>query len=156
MTKRRDPLSPQMALTRIAGQLGYPAMADVVGKSERLIYDWADPDKACPISLADAIRLDVAHEAAGGQGNPLLETFVAALRSARVDAFADEAVLLDGTQAVVRECSDAVEALIVASRPGASRQAWHEAAVEVEQAKLTLAAVEPLLARRNRPEGKPP
>jgi hypothetical protein len=71
MTKRRDPLTFHRALTVIAGRIGWDKCAMIVGRSERLVRMWSDPDADSEISIIDALRLDKAFLAAGGDHAPL-------------------------------------------------------------------------------------
>jgi hypothetical protein len=70
MTKRRDPLTFHRALTVIAGRIGWDKCAMIVGRSERLVRMWSDPDADSEISIIDALRLDKAFLAAGGDHAP--------------------------------------------------------------------------------------
>lgn len=66
MTKLRPPASFELALTRIAGYLGWEECARIVDRSERCVRNWSDPDIAEFPTIAQAFALDAAYCAAGG------------------------------------------------------------------------------------------
>ena len=69
MTLHRPPLSIDAGLARIAGQLpdGWAGMAQAVERSESLVRAWGQPGRRERIPLEEAIRLDLAYRAAGGE-----------------------------------------------------------------------------------------
>ena len=75
MTKWRDPYSLEAALTEIISELGDSGAAEVVGKSERLVYMWSNPDEEVAPKLSQALHLDVAYVNKTGKQAPLLTAY---------------------------------------------------------------------------------
>ncbi|WP_156680048.1 hypothetical protein [Sphingomonas profundi] len=134
MTKLRAPLSFDLAITRIAGLLGWDGAASVVGQAERTVRNWSDPDTTARIPLEDALRLDAAYRAAGGQAAPLLECYQLRLDIATAAARGDQAELLAATAMVAKESGEAIAAIIRASQPGATADERARARLEGEEA----------------------
>ncbi len=151
MTKRRGPLSYDSALARIAGVIGWPAMATATDRAERTVRNWGDPDakESCPIECAEL--LDLAFQAAGGEGAPMFETYGRRLDVARSERFADERQLSIFTSTVAKEAGEAVAALITASLPGACDRDRSAAAQQVEELLIATNSTLPLLL--NKPDG---
>jgi len=66
MTKRREPLTYQHTLTKIAGLIGWDRAGAVCGVTSRQVRNWSDPDCETEIRLIDAERLDRAFIELGG------------------------------------------------------------------------------------------
>lgn len=145
MTKLRGPLSYDSALARIAGVIGWPAMATATGRADRTVRNWGDPDapESCPIECAEL--LDLAFQAAGGDGAPMFETYARRLEIARAERFADERQLSIFTSTVAKEAGEAVAALITASLPGGSARDRTNAAQQVEELLNAASCTLPLL-----------
>lgn len=145
MTKTRAPLTFDNALSKIAGLIGWAEMAHVVGQAERTVRDWGDPDtgRNCPIKAA--LQLDVAFQAAGGEGAPMHEIYTLLLKDARTERFADQIELARRTITAIGETADAEKALVMATLPGATRADRATAAREVEEGIAALSATLPLL-----------
>lgn len=146
MTKARAPLSYDNALARIAGLIGWAAMATATARAERTVRNWGDPDatESCPIECAEA--LDLAFQAAGGDGAPMFETYARRLDVARTERFADERQLSIFTSSLAREAGEAVGALITASMPGATERDRATALREVEELLTVSSSTLPLLS----------
>lgn len=151
MTKLRAPLTFDNALSRIAGQIGWPAMADAVGQKDRTVRDWGDPDtgRACPITAA--VILDLAYRAAGGEGAPMYETYSLLIDQANSERFADQHELARRACTLIREGAEAEEALVLASIPGAPSSARINAARQLEDVIIVATATLPLLTVREAP-----
>lgn len=149
MTKTRAPLSIEQALQRITGNLphGVKQAAEITGRSPSMVRAWGDPERREKIPMDDAILLDIAHVEHGGQGTPLRDCYVHQLELAAVSSFAERFVLLDKTIDLLRESSEAHEALLQACRPGAGpneqRRALKELADVVEKAQPMIASLDP-------------
>jgi len=120
VTKLRAPLTAQLALTRIAGVIGWDLCAEVTGRSPRTVQNWSDPDTSAGVTLDAAILLDLEYRAAGGDGSPLLEWHALRLDVELQATFASSEQLALKVAAAARESGEATAAGIVASRPGAS------------------------------------
>lgn len=120
MTKARNPSTFADAVTRIAGRIGWSAMADAVGKTERAVRNWSDPDMDRHPSIQDALALDAAYLAAGGGEPPIMAVYQLQLDRA-VQAPADSAALARATGNVATEVGQAVAALVQVTLPGASQ-----------------------------------
>ncbi|MEI6419543.1 MAG: hypothetical protein WCO82_10770, partial [Sphingomonadales bacterium] len=81
MTKLRPPLSFDQAVTRVAGLIGWDECAALVGRSARAVRAWSDPDAEASPSIEQALVLDLAYRAMGGEGAPIFEVYAARLDS---------------------------------------------------------------------------
>ena len=133
MTKFRAPLSFEDGITRIAGLLGWAAAAQVIGQKERCLRNYSDPDTSPAISLADALKLDLAYRLAGGEGAPMFDSYALQIDVAirQIDVSADE--LARRTAVAAKEGGEAIASLIAANRPGATAAERAIAAREVRE-----------------------
>lgn len=147
MTKVRLPLSIEQALARIAGLLegDYQAMGEICGRQPHTIRAWGDPDKQDDIPVGCAIALDLAFQAAGGEGSPLYEAYGAKLDLADAARFADTHRLLDYAQGVIKEGGEAHAAIIGAARKDATHNEKRIAFREASEAYEKLRDILPLL-----------
>lgn len=120
MTKRRAPLTFELALTKIAALIGWDNAAAIVGQAERTVRNWSDPDTSARITLDSALALDVAYAAAGGEGSPMHECFTARLKAERAEACAGAEALARSAAETAKESGEANAALFAAIRPGAT------------------------------------
>lgn len=120
MTKVRCPASFADAVTRVAGRLGWDGASQAVGKAERTVRNWSDPDTGAVPTIDDALRLDAAYLAAGGGEPPLLSVFQLRLGWADGPA-ADAAELAAAAATAAREAGEFSAAMMAAAQPGASR-----------------------------------
>ena len=134
MTKARTPLTIPHAVTKIVGVLGAPTSARVVGRSERRIYKWMDPDSDLAPSLPQAIALDAAYRAAGGDGAPLYEVYADLLGEEVALHAACQLRLADDLARASREFGEAAEATIAVIKPNAGEREVHRALAEAEEA----------------------
>lgn len=147
MTKHRPPLSVGDALGRIQGKLpgGIAEMTTIVSRSKSQVYAWANPDTEDDIPMGCAIALDIAYQAAGGLGAPIHEAYTAKLEIAGHNRFADQLALSRHVVDVLRECSDAEIALMLAAQPGSNDKDRLKAAREVQEAIGVLSRTLPML-----------
>lgn len=138
MTKRRQPLTFADALTRIVGHLTYSEAARILGRSERMIYIWTDPDNDVSPSLDQALALEAAYRASGGVGQPILDAYAFQLDIQVVDQTACHRALTNDIATLARECGDAIATGIGITQTGASASAVHHALVEAEQARSAI------------------
>lgn len=152
MTKPRAPLTYDNALTRIAAQIGWAAMAEAVGQRERTVRDWGDPDleRGCPIEAAEL--LDLAFQTGGGEGAPMHETYSLRLEAAYAHRFATGIDLARTVCNMIREGAQAKEKMIIASLPGATDQDRRDALRELEEFIAAARAGIPLLADPRLPQ----
>jgi hypothetical protein len=134
MTKLRAPLTFAQALTRIAGLIEWAEVARIVGRKERAVRLWSEPDKACSCTLDQARDLDAAYRAAGGDGAPLLDAYAYQLEVQVNRAEACRRELAAEIEEVARETGDAVAHSIAILDPGATPAQHHRALSEVDQA----------------------
>lgn len=78
LQKLRTPGTIPHAVARIMGSLTPPVAAAVIGKSERLVYGWSDPDSDSLPSIEQAMTLDAAMKRATGE-TPILAVYQQAL-----------------------------------------------------------------------------
>jgi len=120
--KLRSPVTPEQALARIAGVIGWDRAAEILDRGESALRKWSNPDSGpCPadhISLAKANELDDAYRAEGGEGRPFLQYMVLAAetRELETDACRDELARAAGITA--KETGEAVAAVITAAQTG--------------------------------------
>jgi hypothetical protein len=137
MTKARDPLSFELALTRVAGRVGWDVVASIAAHSERTIRNWSDPDTgpaaAAAISLDLALKLDVAYRANGGEGAPMLQCYSTRLETETAAALADVAAIAHSAAIAAKESGEAIAAAIAAAQVGASPAQLAAAELELEQ-----------------------
>lgn len=113
MTKLREPVSIENTLRLIAKQLPgeMAAMAEAVDRAPSSVNSWADPAARERLPLWAAIKLDAACDRAG-LGQPLFELYELELALAREDAFACSIAFAKQTCALIREASEAAEAMV--------------------------------------------
>ena len=133
MTKLRPPVSFYDAVTRIAGRIGWDGCASVTGKAERTVRNWSDPDTGAVPSIEDAFRLDAAYRAAGGGEAPIMSVYALKLDREAAQA-ADAEELAAATAVFAKEGGEAMAAMVLASRPGASERDRQIALKEGEEA----------------------
>jgi len=148
------------AVTIIAGRIDYPEMALLVGKSESLVRKWSDPRAGRAPTLAQAMALDAAYLAVGGDRAPILSAY-SHIVDVRVAA---ETACLTQLRADVatasREFGEAMAFTIEAAEQGASDHTILLAQREVEQARTVMAVIGRRLSsfltlRRGAGSGKP-
>jgi len=144
MTKRREPLTYQHTLTKVAALIGWDNCAAHCGVTERSVRNWSDHDCESEIRMIDAERLDKAFLGAGGDHAPFHRLF-----GLRIEVAAREAMargLACVAQSTAKESGEAVAALIEAGMNAGCPDTRRKARKEVEEAigslKDGLAALE--------------
>lgn len=145
MTKLRPPLSTEQALDRITGVLDKEHAAKLIGKKARTLRDYRDPDHASRISLDDALILDRAYHQAGGEGFPLVQSYLFRLEAEAAAPGHCPDALARATQSAAIEVGEAVAALVGATRLGATPADRALARREAEQAMTALSHTLPML-----------
>jgi hypothetical protein len=141
MTLARAPLTFPNAITRIAAVLGFDGMAGIIGRSQRLVRKWSHPQARAYPTLAQAVALDAAYAAAGGDGAPLLETY-SQLLDMEIGRQAASRIALNASIATAaRECGEAVAHGLAVGQPGSGAREVHRAIAEAEQAHTAMAVV---------------
>ncbi|MFT3967383.1 MAG: hypothetical protein QM690_16025 [Sphingobium sp.] len=133
MTKVRAPLSFGLAITRIAGLIGWKEAARLARRSPRTIRHWSDSEKKGTPTLEQAIALDAAYIAAGGEGAPILSAYAMQIDAALAMALACRTALVHDIAAATRETADAIAHSIQAAQPGSTPQAVYRAIAETEE-----------------------
>ncbi len=144
MTKLRAPLSFSQAITLIAGTIGWKQAARITRRSVRTVRHWSESDRRGSPTLDQAITLDRAHLAAGGDYPPILESYARQLDVHLLATMACRAVLADDIATAARETADAIACSIQVTQPGTAPAVIHRAIVEAEESS---GAVLRLLAR---------
>ena len=134
MTKRRAALTYELALTKVAGLIGWPRCAEILAVAERTVRNWSDPDAAANIRMDAAEALDVAWQQGGGNGAPFLEVYATRLKAALVDCLGSAEAIADAAAAAAKEGGEAVSWAIRASRPDATEADYAAAEREIEEA----------------------
>jgi hypothetical protein len=154
VTKLTPPASFEQAIARIAGELGWDEAAAVIGKKGRTLRDYGDSDVSYGISLEDAFKLDCAYRAAGGDGVPILQTYLFRLEYEAASPGHDPEALARLASIAAKEAGEAVAHLIAATRPGASPADLALAKRETEQAMTALSHTLPELDARGASIGR--
>jgi len=141
MTLRRDPLTFQHALTRIAATLTVAEMARVVRRSERLVHKWMHPMARAYPTIEQALALDTAFAAAGGEGAPLLETYAQQIDNRLGQQVASRIALAGELATAAKECGEAIAHGLAVAQPGSGPREAHRALSETEEAKSAMAVV---------------
>lgn len=128
MTKRREPLTYESTLAKVAALIGWDNCAAICGlRSPRAIRNWSEPDTQAGIRMIDAERLDRAFLAAGGDHAPFHQLF--ALRLELAEQCVADADLIKVAADAAKETGEAVSAMIDAatsSDPAKRRRAREE------------------------------
>lgn len=139
MTKGRDPLTFELALTKVASKIGWEQCAEIVGQKDRTVRNWSDPDTSAKISLDAALRLDVAFRVAGGEGPPpMFECYAARLEADTATACADLSALNAKIAKAAKEGGEAIAAAIAAAQPGATDSVRARAELELEESRSAI------------------
>lgn len=140
MTKVRAPLSIENTLYEVLGRVGIERAGEITGRTAGYLRALSDPDKREKLTVEDAIKLDLEHHAAGGDGHPFFETIGLLLEAARAERFADAATLGRHAISVAKESGEATAALIAAALSNGSPAALETALRELEQDQAAGAA----------------
>lgn len=119
MTKAREPTTFEDAILRIVDRIGWAAAADVVGKGERVVRNWSDPDMDRQPTIDECLLLDAAYLAAGGgTPPPLFSVYMARLDRASTPPSDAKAIAM-ATAEAAKETGEAIAASVAAAQPGA-------------------------------------
>jgi hypothetical protein len=134
MTKLRAPLSFSLAITTIAGSIGWKSAARVTRRAVRTVRHWSESDRRGSPTLDQAIALDRAFIQAGGGYAPILQSYARQLDVAMIESVACRNALAEDIALASRETGDAIGHCIQALRPGASIAEIRRAIIETEEA----------------------
>lgn len=109
MTKARAPLSISEAVTTIAGLIGWDQVAAAAGCGKLLVRHWGDPSSQRLPSRKQAMKIEAAYRAAGGEGAPVTGAYVL-LAGSRATS---KASILDPATALVIELAKSLEELLI-------------------------------------------
>jgi hypothetical protein len=138
MTKTRAPLSFSLAITTVAGVIGWKTAARITRRSVRTIRHWSESDKHGSPSLEQAIALDRAYVAAGGAMAPILASYMLQMDVAAVDPVACRAALAEDIALLSRETGDAISHCIQALQPGSTPAEIYRAIAETQEADAVI------------------
>lgn len=144
MTKPRDPVSFSMAITTVAGLIGWEEAARITGRATRTVQHWSESDNNGTPTLQQALALDHAFITAGGAYAPIADSFSRQIEIAMADADACRIALADDFALFTREAGDAIGRCAQALVPGATPAVILAAILETEEAD---AAIPRLLGR---------
>lgn len=134
MTKAREPNTFEDAILRIADRIGWDAAADVVGKGERVVRNWSDPDMDRRPDIEECLKLDMAYLSAGGSAPaPLLAVYLARMDRAAAKPSCP-AQIVQATVVAAKEAGEAIAASVAASQTSACGKARASADRELGQA----------------------
>lgn len=136
MTKRREPLTYEHALTEVAARIGWDNAAALCGVSERTVRYWSDPDCQKEIRLIDADRLDRAFLADGGSYAPFHRMMALRLDLASTPQAGANLALATATAA--KETGEAIAAMVNVTAHPEDARARSEARRETQEAIVAL------------------
>lgn len=134
MTKARAPMSFSLAITRIAGLIGWEEAARVTDRSERTVRLWSESDAGTMPTLDQAMALDRAYLAAGGGEALILESYGRQIDVAIAAALASQHTLADDIAEAARESGEAIAFSLRVAQPGATTSEIYRAIAETEEA----------------------
>lgn len=155
MTLVKPPGSLEQALDRIAGVIPWPKMAEIAGRAESTVRDWANPTTDTSVPLALALRLDLAWQRAGQLGAPILHAYLALADQAREAEFGCQVELTRGVAVFARENGQAEEAALLATLPGADDADFVKAEREISEAAAHATGLLGMLRRLRRTRAPP-
>jgi hypothetical protein len=132
VTKRREPLTYQHTLTKVAALIGWDRCGAICGVTERSVRNWSDHDCEVEIRMIDAERLDRAYTEHGGDFTPFHR-----LMSLRLEVAAKESAardLMAVARSATKETGEALSAMIDAGLNAECPDAKRRARKEIEQA----------------------
>ncbi len=138
MTKTRAPLSFSLAITTVAGVIGWQTAARITRRSVRTIRHWSESDRHGVPTLDQAIALDRAYVAAGGAMAPILASYMLQMDVAAVDPVACRTALAEDIALLSRETGDAISHCIQALQPGSTPAEIYRAIAETQEADAVI------------------
>ena len=141
MTLVRDPLTFSKAISTIAGRIDFPAMAAIVGRSERLVRKWSHPQSNAHPTVAQGVALDLAFIEAGGETAPISETYLQLLDRGIGERVASRLALTVAVATAAKENGEAIAAVLAVTHPGAGPREIHRAEHVLEEAQSAMAVV---------------
>lgn len=138
MTKNRAPLSFSLAITTVAGVIGWQTAARITRRSVRTIRHWSESDRHGAPTLDQAIALDRAYVAAGGAMAPILASYMLQMDVAAVDPVACRTALAEDIALLSRETGDAISHCIQALQPGSTPAEIYRAIAETQEADAVI------------------
>jgi hypothetical protein len=141
VTVPRTPDTSADAVLQIAGRIGYDSAAQIVGRKAACIRDWTnEATTSCP-SFVQAVALDAAYIAAGGENAPLHDAYAAQLRITVEDRTACARALSSEVATAARECGDLIAASLSVCQAGHSPNDVQRALLEADEAETAVAAI---------------
>lgn len=141
MTLAREANTFPRAVSKIAELLGYPHMASIVGRSERLVRKWSHPAANAHPTLAQGVALDAAYVEAGGDCGPIAETYLALLDRRIGEHATSRAALAAAIADLARESGEAVSSMIIVAHSNGDPRAIQHAQTQLEEAQSSMAVV---------------
>jgi hypothetical protein len=145
MTKLRPPLSIEQAVLLVAASIGFDEVERIIGRRESTVRSYGDPDRPEQISLRDAIALDRAFAAAGGDGHPFHHVFCHELELPAAATAPNKGAIARLAAIAAKESGEANAALLNAVGPGGTATDIEIARRELEESvaaqRNTLAAL---------------
>ena len=141
MTQLRAPSTFADATTRVAGVIGWSAVAAIVRRGERAVRYWSQPNSRTTPTLDQALALDEAYAAAGGEGAPFGEAYAVQLGQQVERREACRRQLAAELADAARESGEAQADAIHVLAGNASDHTITRALVSVEEARHALSRV---------------
>ena len=146
MTKLREPTTFEDAVLRVVMVIGWDGAADAVGKDERVIRNWSDPDMDREPRMSEGEKLDLAYLRAGGAKPAPFLSVMMARQDRAVAPMADTAEIALATGVAAKEAGEAIAAAVAASQPGADGRTRVVADKEIGDAIQALSALQTKVA----------
>lgn len=141
MTKVRKPLTFALAVTTAIDLIGWDTAARAAGRAVRSVRHWADPDRGVMPNLAQALAIDRAYIAAGGNSAPLLGSYARQLDIELANVAGCRVAAAGDIAAIAKESGEAIAAAIQAIQPDATPAMIYRAIAELEDAQPLFARV---------------
>lgn len=141
MTHLRQPFTFADATSLVADHLGWATCAKIVGRSQRTVRLWSEPDCATTPTMRQALQLDAAFRVAGGAGTPFLDAYRHKLDAAIGQQTACTIALAEEAGRAALEMGEAVAASITLTLPGATPRDHVRALAEAQDAQTAIGAL---------------
>lgn len=137
MTKLRPPITHELALTRVAGVIGWDRVAEICQHGQSAVRKWTDPDMRPSVedkvTLVQARNLDREYRAAGGAGSPMLQCQALLLEAETLAASPNAAEVAKAAQKAAKESGEALAAAFASAMPDADDADFAAAEKELEE-----------------------
>lgn len=132
MTKTVLPFTFTDAAKRTIARIGEAEAAQLVGKSVATLEAWRLDDNPRWPRIDQALALDLAYAAAGGDGSPFLDAFQVAVSVASIERDACRTALATTIATLAKDSGELLAASIAVIHPDATQREVDRALVEAQ------------------------